>query len=206
MMKTAISFYLHSRNCYQVLRECLHLPHPNKFKSYFRTLNTPGSVIDSRNTIATVFSKLSGKGKYCKVLVDEIYVKPAVKYQGSHVIGFSHDKPTNAAKTVLAIIIAPMMGTPCICLSTLIPVYSHKNNLFLRQTQKFITLIHQKGGYTFLLIADNLRANQADFNLFKEILGSTDNFSCKHPVENEEIENLYLLYHPIHHLRNIYKN
>ena len=145
MMKTAISLYLHSRNCYQVLRECLHLPHPNTIKSYFRTLNTPGSVTDSWKTIVTVFSKLSGKGKYCKVLVDEIYVKPAVKYQGSHVIGFSHDKPTKAAKTVLAIIIAPMMGAPCICLSTLIPVYSHKNNLFLRQTQKTYHSYSSKG-------------------------------------------------------------
>ena len=45
-------------------------------------------------------------------------MKPAVRYQGNHIIGFSHDEPTKAAKTVLAIIIAPMMGAPCICLST----------------------------------------------------------------------------------------
>ena len=42
-------------------------------------------------------------------------------------------------------------------------------------------------------MAVNLRTNQACFNLFKKILGSTDNFSCKHPVENEEFENLYFL-------------
>ena len=55
-------------------------------------------------------------------------------------------------------------------------------------------------------MADNLRASQACFNLYKEMLGSTDNFSCKDPVENEEFENLYLLYDPIHVLRNIYNN
>ena len=97
MMKTAISLYLRSRNCYQVLREYLHLSHPNTIKSFFGTLNTPGSVTDYRNTIATVFSKLCGKEKYCEVLIDEIYVKPAVRIQGSLIIGFPHHEPTKAA-------------------------------------------------------------------------------------------------------------
>ena len=44
------------------------------------------------------------------------------------------------------------------------------------------------------------------FYLYKEILGSADTFSCEHPVENEEFENLNLLYDPIHLLRNIYNN
>ena len=55
-------------------------------------------------------------------------------------------------------------------------------------------------------MANNLRVNQACFNLYKEILGSTDNFSCKHPVENEELEKIYLLYDHIHLLKSIYNN
>ena len=83
-----------------------------------------------------------------------------MRYQGTHIIGFSHDEPTKAARTVLAIIIVPMMGTPAfVC--RLISVYSLKHNIFLEQTQKFITAIHQNEGYTFLLMANNLRANQA---------------------------------------------
>ena len=46
-------------------------------------------------------------------------------------------------------------------------------------------------------MADNLRANQTCFNLYKEILGSTHNLSCKHSTENEEFENLYFSYDPI---------
>ena len=38
-------------------------------------------------------------------------------------------------------------------------------------------------------MADNLRANQACLNLYKD--------SCKHPAGNEELENLYLLYDSI---------
>ena len=127
MMKTAISLYLCSSACYQALMEYLYLPHPNTIKSYFGTLDTPGNVLtDCQNTIATVFNKLSGKEKYFKVLVDEIQVKPAVRYQGNHIIGFSHDEPTKVARTVLAIMIALMLGAPAfVC--RLIPVYSLKH-------------------------------------------------------------------------------
>ena len=117
------SLYLSSKNCYQVLREYLHLPHPNTIKSYFGALITPGSVTDCRNIIVTVFNKLSWKEKYCKVLVDETYVTPALRYQGNHIIRFPHDKPAKAARTVLAIIIAPVMGVSAfVC--RLIPVYT----------------------------------------------------------------------------------
>ena len=44
MMKTAISLYHHSINCYQAVSEYLNLPHPNTIKSYFEPLDTPGSV------------------------------------------------------------------------------------------------------------------------------------------------------------------
>ena len=44
MMKTAISLYHHSINCYQAVSEYLNLPHPNTIKSYFEPWDTPGSV------------------------------------------------------------------------------------------------------------------------------------------------------------------
>ena len=136
------------------------------------------------------------------MLLDEIHVKPDVGYQGNHIIGFLHDKPTKAARTVLFIMIAPMMGALAfVC--RLIPVYPLKHDLTLQQSQKVITLIHQNRGYTFLLMNYYLRANHACFNLYREIFGSTVIFSCKHPVQNGEFENLYLLYDPTHLLKNI---
>ena len=51
--------------------------------------------------------------------------------------------------------IASIMSAPAfIC--RLIPVYSLKHNLILEQRQTVITHIHQNGGYTCLLMADNL--------------------------------------------------
>ena len=174
-MKTAISLYLRSRNCYQALKEYLDLPHQNTIESYFGTLDTPGSVTDCRNTIPTVFNKLSGKEKYCKVLLDKIHEKPAVRYQGNHIIGSSHDEPTKAARAILPIMIAPMMVAPAfVC--RLIPLYSLKRNLILEQTKIVITIIHQNGGCTFALMADSLRADQACLNLYKEIFGGADRY------------------------------
>ena len=37
--------------------------------------------------------------KYCKTLVDEIHIKPAVRYQGNHVIGYSHDESSKPVGT-----------------------------------------------------------------------------------------------------------
>ena len=98
MMKTAICLYLRSRNCYSALREYLTLPHPDAIKSYFGNLSSPGEIAECENTIKSVFTKLNDKERYCKILVDEIHIKPSVRYQGNHVIGFSCNDPTKADK------------------------------------------------------------------------------------------------------------
>ena len=204
-MKNAISLYLRSRNCYNLLREYLHLPHPNTIRNYFGTLDTPGAITDCENTIKSVLSKVKGKQRYCRLLFDEIHIKPSVRYQGNHIIGFSVDKPSKPARTVLAIMVAPMMGVPAfVC--RLIPVYSLKHILLYEQTLKVIQLIHTHNGLVFLLMCDNLRANQACFRLYSENFGEGELFSCKHPVSNEVFIELYLLYDPTHLLKNIRNN
>ena len=55
-------------------------------------------------------------------------------------------------------------------------------------------------------MTENPSANKECFGLYKEIFGNTDIFSCKHPVENEEIEDLYLLYDLRHLLKYIRNN
>lgn len=39
-------------------------------------------------------------------------------------------------------------------------------------------------------MTDNLRANHACFNLYREIFGSSYIFSCGQPLENKEFENV----------------
>ena len=163
MIKLAMSLYLKSRNCYSSLRNILSIPHPNTVKNYFGDLGMPGDFKECENTIKSVFEKLNGRERYCKLLVDEIHIKAAVRYRGNHVVGYSHDEPSKIARTVLAIMIAPSMGKPAfIC--RLIPIYSLKTELLFSETVKVIELVHKYGGYVFLLMSDNLRANQSCFD------------------------------------------
>ena len=205
MMKTAICLYLRSQNCYSALRDYLVLPHPDTIKKYFGDLASPGDLTECENTIKSVFDKLSGKEKYCKILMDEIHIKPAIRYQGNHVIGFSTDEPTKRARTVLAIMIAPSMGKPAfVC--RLIPMFSLKAAFLFEETKKVINLIHKHGGYSFLLLSDNLRTNQACFTMYQQTFGSNDVYSCNHPVSNDQFSVLFLLYGPPNLLKNIRNN
>ena len=205
MMKTAITLYLQSRSCYSALREYVTLPHPNTIKSFFGTLGNPGDIADCENTMKQVLSKLSHKERYCKILVDEIHIKPAIRYQGNHVVGFSCDDSSKAARTVVAIMIAPSMGKPAfVC--RLILVYSLTHDFLYEQVLKVIELLHKNGGFSYLLMCDSLRTNQACFKLFQKTFGSEDIYSCNHPVSNDEFSILFLLYDPSHLLKNIRNN
>ena len=149
-----------------------------------------------------MLSKLSHKERYCKILVDEITIKPAIRYQGNHVVGFSCDDSSKAAQTVVAIMIAPSMGKPAfVC--RLIPVYSLTHNFLYEQVLKVIKLLHKNGGFSYLLMCDNLRSNQACFKLYQKTFGSEDIYSCNHPVSNDDFSILFLLYDPSHLLKNI---
>ena len=71
--------------------------------------------------------------------MDIIHPRPAVRYQGNPIIGFSRDDPIKAEETVQAITVAPMTGAPAfVC--RLIPVYSLKKNCISEQTDKLLTL------------------------------------------------------------------
>ena len=95
-----------------------------------------------------------------------------------------------------------MMGAPAfVC--WLIPVYSLKHDHTLEHTHKVIDLLHENESFAFLLVWDNLRVNQACSNLYKEKLGSSNIFSCKHTIYNKKLESFYLLYDPTHFFRNI---
>ena len=205
MMKTAIGLYLRSRNCYSALRQYLTLPHPDTIRRYFGELGTPSDFTECENVIKSVFNKLTKTERYCKVLVDGIYIKPAIRNQGNHIIGFSVDDPTKAARTVLAIMIAPSMGKPAfVC--RLIPVYSLNHDFLFEEANKIIQLIHKHSGYAMLLMSDNIRTNQACFKSYQETFGSEAIFSRKHPVSNDEFSMLFLLYDPPHLLKNIRNN
>ena len=54
--------------------------------------------------------KLDGMQRFCKIIVDEIHIKPSIRYREGHVIGNSLDDSSKAAITVCSIMIASLMG------------------------------------------------------------------------------------------------
>ena len=125
----------------------------------------------------------------------------AAASEGNHIIGYSYNGPLKPATTVLAIMIAPMMGAPAFA-CRLIPVYSLKHELF-DQRLRVINSIHQNNGFVFLLISENLMANQAYFKMYQKNYGSDKIFACNNRILIEALKSLYLLYDPMHLLKNI---
>lgn len=80
----------------------------------------------------------------------------------------------------------------------LISVYSLKHYVLLEKTHKVFDLICQNGGFTFLLICDNLRTNQACFNSYKEKFGNSNVSFCKHLIEKKKHEILDFSYKADH--------
>ena len=88
----------------------------------FGKLETPGSLQECKETVSAVMQRLDDKQKYCKILKDEVNIKSSIRYQGNHLIGYSIDQPDKPARTILALMICPLLGDKSF-VARLIPVY-----------------------------------------------------------------------------------
>ena len=154
-MQMAVELMLRSRNCYKALRDILALPSIKTIKSYFGKLGSPDSLRKCSEDISNVFSKLNGFEKYCFITADEIHVKPSLQFQKDKIIGFTADVDEPCvAKTVLAVMINPSMGAPAF-VARLLPVFSLKYEFLMNQVNIVMKIIHDTGGFVFLLLTDN---------------------------------------------------
>ena len=201
----ALNLFLRNKNCYKEIRKLLALPSDVSLRQYFGKLGTPGVEGECRNVVTAVFSKLEGAQKYCKILVDEIYIKPAVCYTLRQVIGYSVDDPQKPATTVLTILIAPLMGAPAF-VARLFPLATLEASFLMDQILAVISIVHEASGLVFLVMNDNLRTNQCFFKMMHQRFGSSSEYCIKHPVENDVFENLFLLYDPTHLYKSIRNN
>ena len=86
----------------------LVVPHSRIVKNYFDKLGNPGSFTECSKVIKKMFEKLKIVEKHCKILLDEKHIKPDVQYEGGRLLQLSVDVPQKRAKTVLALIVAPL--------------------------------------------------------------------------------------------------
>ena len=175
-IKDALSIFLKSRSAYRQAREILYLPAEATLKTYFGRLGTPDSIEDCRNTVGKVFEKLANLQKLCFISVDEMHVKPAIRYRGNKLIGYAvNTEEPCPAKSVLAMLISPSLGAPAF-VARLLPVTSLKADFLYEQVNVLIEIIHQVGGYCFLVMSDNYSVNQSMFSMFHRKLSRLEYF------------------------------
>ena len=133
-MKDAVNLFLRSRCAYKELRELLILPCRNTITSYFGKLGLPGELEECRKTIAKVFNEFND-GEKCYITVDEIHVKPGLRYQSKQVIGnaVNLDVPC-PANSVLTLMINPSFGAPSF-VARLLPVHYLKADFQYEQLE-----------------------------------------------------------------------
>ena len=204
-MREAISIFLRGRGTYEAVRDLLIFPHKKTIKRFFGKLGTPGSIDECKVIVNTVFEKLKGTQMPCKIILDEIHIKPGVQYQGGHLFGFSVDKPDSPAKTILALMVVPLLGVPAF-VARLISIFSLSAELVYEHVNLLLQIIHECNGYVFLIMNDNLKSNQKMFSMFHKNFESKSIFSIKRPIENDQYCELFLLYDPVHLLKNIRNN
>ena len=66
--------------------------------------------------------KFEGAKKYCKILIDEVHIKPSILYIGNHVVGYRADQ-MKKAKTMSFLSVCPLFGVPAF-VARIIPMYS----------------------------------------------------------------------------------
>ena len=121
--RQAIDLCLRGRNSDKALRKFCILPSMKPIHKLFGCMSTVGSITECREVVSNAMVNLSGKQKWCKILVDEVHIKPAIRYRGNHLIGSAIDDPTKAARTALTITVCPLMGGPSFVVRIL-PIYS----------------------------------------------------------------------------------
>ena len=143
-----MSIFLRGRGAYEAVRELLIFPHKRTIKRFFGKLGTRGSIDECTAVIRTVFGKVKSTQKHCKILLDEIHIRPGVQYQGGHLFGFSVDKPDRPAKTILALMVAPLLGVPAF-VARLIPIFSLTAELQYEQVNLLLKIVHACDGCLF---------------------------------------------------------
>ena len=186
--KSAIELFIRSRNCYKALKDFLVLPHPKTIKSLFGKLSDPGSIQECQEIVKNV-------------LLDEVYLKPSVRYCGDHIIGQAVDvnKP---ARTMLALMVCPFYGAPAF-VARIIPIFSICADLIYQQIITLVKIIHDSSGFVFLIMNDNHRANVKFFNMLHTNYGTVNDYCIKHPIKNDVFPVLYLLFDTIHLFKSL---
>lgn len=186
----AFEYFAVSRAAYNMFRQDYELPSITLLTSITSTVKH----FNDDAYLKAVFSKVEICQKSCILLLDEVYVKPALQYHGGNIFGKATNKPDVLANTILSFMIVCQFGGPKF-LYKLLPVASLDTDFLHQQTNLIVKTIAQSGGQLRAIICDGNRVNQS---LFKKIQGTQ--------VPWKTDNGIYLLYDYVHIMKNIRNN
>ena len=187
----AFHYYSTSRSCYEKLRNDYKLPSIRTL----RNLTSKISKLSDSLLIGNIFSTLSGEQKLCSILVDEVYVKPSLQYQGGHMFGRAENNLDMLVNTALAIMIKCLHRSPKFFVK-MITVAKTTSQFLYDEVTKIIDIINSSNGQVVTVITDNNRTNQAFFKLFETVENK--------PWLTES--NIFLLFDYVHLMKSIRNN
>ena len=118
-------------------------------------------------------------------------------------VGYAQDEPSQLARTVLALMIQPLMGGQAF-VARLIPVYKLSATFLQQQVEQLIKLVHECNGNVLMLMCDNHIINRQFYHLMRQTTVPSEAHIGKHPCGCDF--SLTLLYDPVHLLKNFRNN
>ena len=186
-------YFSSSRSLYNRLRSDFRLPSIRVLTA----ITSKTSKIDDSSYLTSIFNKLSDDQKFCIVLVDEIYIKPCLRYQGGEIYGNAVNDHSQLARTVLAIMVKCMFGGPLFIVKIL-PVCNLNCKFQFEQVNSVIRMIQCALGKVIAIICDNNHVNQGFYKLFETVPGKPWRVTGETPI--------FLLYDYVHLWKNVRNN
>ena len=186
----AFKYYATSRVCYEKLRSDFEFPNA----STMRQITSKFDKINDEKFVSEIFANIDERQKKCVILVDEVYVKPSLRFQGE-VFGRAENNPDQLANTILAVMVKCLFGGPKVILK-MIPISKLSSDFLYQTVSGVIDSIKSSHGEVVAVITDNNRTNQAFFKRFE----TEDSKPWK------SVDGIYLLFDYVHLIKSLRNN
>lgn len=190
---------------YRYLRNTnlLILPHPNYLKTFqLNHLNT-GHNNSIKKYLIEKFKLLEIYEQKVSLLLDEIYVKPAIIYKANKLQGFAKncsDIEKTSATTVQVFMISSVLSKNKDVVG-LFPVRNLESNYLHSITNSILQLLNEIGFEVVAILNDNNKVNRS---LFEKLSGGVMKIYIDSPFDKNK--NFFLLFDTVHLLKCIRNN
>ena len=201
LMITAFIINSYSSSAYQALRDQSILSLPNS-RTLLKVTNKVNSDVASLDTdyLKKRFAKLSQFESHVSITFDEIYIAKRLEYSraSKSVLGMTAE--AQPARSVLYLMVNSVCG-PFRDIISMTPISTISSSIILKVFWKAVQVLSEIGFNIIAAISDNHSSNR---KFFLELMNGSWSVSVPNPFfDNSPI---YLLFDPVHNLKNFYNN